>query len=47
MVEEPFFTLPAVVAPTVQDTIVPTPVASFPMATMNEHEEPILEEHVY
>jgi hypothetical protein len=46
MVEEPFFTLPAVVAPTVQDTVVSTPIASSPMATMNEYEEPILEEHV-
>ena len=33
MVEEPFFTLPAAVAPTVQDTVVPTPVTSSPVAT--------------
>ena len=44
MVEEPFFTLPATVAPTVQDTIVPTPVASSPVATMNEHEEHVLQD---
>jgi hypothetical protein len=46
MVEEPFFTLPAAVAPTVQDTIVPTPVASSPMTIMNEHEEPVLEKPI-
>jgi hypothetical protein len=46
MVKEPFFTLPAAIAPIVQDTIVPTPVVSFPVATMNEHEEPVLEEPV-
>jgi hypothetical protein len=43
MVEEPFFTLPTTVAPTVQDTIVPTPVTSSPVATMNEHEKLVLE----
>ena len=46
MVEEPFFTLPATIAPTVQDTVVPTPIASSPVATMNEREEPILEEPI-
>jgi hypothetical protein len=46
MVEEPFFTLPATVAPTVRDTIVPTPVVSSPVTTMNEHEEPVLEEPI-
>jgi hypothetical protein len=46
MVEEPFFTLPAAIAPTVQDTVVSTPVASYPMATMNEHEELVLEVHI-
>ena len=30
MVQEPFFTLPVVVAPTVQDTVVTTPVVSSP-----------------
>jgi hypothetical protein len=45
MVEEPFFTLPAV-TPIVQDTMVPTLVASSPVATMNEHEQPVLEEPV-
>jgi hypothetical protein len=30
----------------VQDTIVPTPVVSSPVATINEHEEPIFEEPI-
>jgi hypothetical protein len=42
MVQEPFFTLPVVTGPIVQDTIVTTPVVSSLVATMNEHEEPIL-----
>ena len=42
MVQEPFFMLPVVVVPTVQDTVVTTHVVSSPVATMNEHEEPIL-----
>jgi hypothetical protein len=46
MVEEPFFTLPAAVAPIVQDTIVPTPIASSLMMTMNEHKEPVLEKTI-
>jgi hypothetical protein len=46
MVEEPFFTLCVVVTPTVQDTIVPTPIASSLVATINEHEEPVLEKPI-
>jgi hypothetical protein len=46
MVEEPFFTLPVTVELTVQDTIVPTPIASSPVATMKEHEEPVFEEPI-
>ena len=42
MVQEPFFTLPVVAVLTVQDTVVTTPVVSSPVATMNEHEEPVL-----
>ena len=42
MVHEPFFTLPVVV-PTVQDTIVTTPVVSSPMAAINEHDESVLQ----
>ena len=42
MVQEAFFTLSVVVVPTVQDTVVTTPVVSSPVATMNEYEKPIL-----
>ena len=45
MVQEPFFTLPVVAAPTVQETIVTTLVSS-PMATMNEHEKSVLQDPV-
>ena len=41
MVHEPFFTLPVVAVPTVQDTIVTAHVVSSPVATMNKHEEPV------
>ena len=44
MVQEPFFTLPVVDVPTVQDIVVTTPVVGSPVATMNEHEEPILQD---
>ena len=44
MVQEPFFTLPVVAVPTVQDTVVTAPVVSSHMATMNEHEEPVLQD---
>ena len=46
MIHEPFFSLPAVAAPTVQDTVVPTPVVIPPVATMNDDEEPILQDLV-
>ena len=39
MVQEPFFTLPVVAVPTVQDTVVTTHIVSSPMATMNEYED--------
>ena len=42
MVQEPFFTLPVVAVPTVQDTVVTAPIVSSPVATINEHEEPVL-----
>ena len=42
MVQEPFFSLPIAAAPTVQDTVVTTHVVSSPMATINEHEKPVL-----
>ena len=46
MVQEPFFMLHVVAVPTVQDTIVTAPVVSSPVAIMNEHEEPILQDPV-
>ena len=42
MILEPIFSLPAVAAPTVQDTMVSAPVVIPPVATMNDHEEPVL-----
>ena len=44
MVQEPFFTLPVVAVPTVQDTAVTSLVVSSPMTTINEHEEPVLQD---
>ena len=41
-VQEPFFELHVLVAPTVWDAIVATLVASSLMATMDKHEEPVL-----
>jgi hypothetical protein len=46
IVQEPFFTIPIIAAPTVQDTVVTTPVVSSSMATMNEHEEPVLQDPI-
>ena len=46
MIHEPFFSLPAVAAPTVQDTMVPAPVVIPPVTTMNDDEEPILQDPV-
>ena len=46
MIHEPFFSLPAVAAPIVQDTVVPAPVVIPPVATMNDDEEPVLQDHV-
>ena len=46
IVQEPFFTLPVVAIPTVQDTIVTTLVVSSPKATMNYQEEPVLQDPV-
>ena len=41
MVQGPFFTIPVVVVPTVQDTVVTTLIVSSPVATMNDDEEPV------
>ena len=46
MIHEPFFSLPTIAAPTVQDTIVPAPVVILPVATMNDDEEPVLQDPV-
>ena len=46
MIHEPFFSLPAVAAPTVQDTVVPTLVVIPPVATMNNDEKPVLQDPV-
>ena len=41
MIHEPFFSLPAIAAPTVLDTLVPAPVVIPPVTTMNDDEEPV------
>jgi hypothetical protein len=46
MTHEPFFELPILVAPTVRDTVVPTPVVSSSVVTVNNDEEPVLQEPI-
>jgi hypothetical protein len=46
MIHEPFFSLPAVAAPTVKDTVVPAPVVIPPVATMNNDEGPVLQDPI-
>jgi hypothetical protein len=46
MIQEPFFELPAVAAPTMQDTVVPAPVVISLVATMNNDEEPVLQDSI-
>ena len=41
IIHEPFFSLPTVAAPTVQDTMVPSPIVIPPVATMNDDENPV------
>jgi hypothetical protein len=41
VIQEPFFSLPAVTAPPVQVTAMPTPTVAPPVVTMNEDVEPI------
>jgi hypothetical protein len=41
MIQEPFFELPVLVTPIVHDTVVPTPIVSSSVATMNDDEEPV------
>ena len=43
MINEPFFSLHAVTAPIVQDTMVPAPVVIPPVATIIDDEEPFLQ----
>ena len=46
MVQEPFFSLHVAAALTVQDTIVTTHVVNSPIATMNEHEEAVIQDPI-
>ena len=46
MIHKPTFSLHAVAAPTVQDTMVSAPVVISPEATMNENEEPVLQDPI-
>jgi hypothetical protein len=46
MIQEPFFSILAVAAPTVHDTAVTTPVVSSPVATMTENEEPVVQDPI-
>ena len=46
MIHEPFFSLLAVAAPIVQDTVVPAPVVIPPVATMNDDEELVLQDPI-
>jgi hypothetical protein len=41
VIQESFFSLPAVSAPPVQVTAMPTPIVASPVVTMNEEVEPI------
>ena len=46
MIHELFFELLAIAAPIVSDTMVPAPVVISPVATMNENEEPVLQDSI-
>ena len=46
MIHEPIFSLPAVAAPTVLDTVVPASVVIPPVETMNDDEESVLQDHI-
>jgi hypothetical protein len=46
MIQEPIFELPTVTTPTMQDTEVLAPVVIPPVATMNEDEEPVLQDTI-
>ena len=46
MIHEPIFSLPAIAAPTVLDIMVPPPVVISPVSTMNNDEEPVLQDPI-
>ena len=46
MIHEPIFSLSAVTAPTVLDTVVSAPVVIPPVATMSDDEEPVLQDPI-
>ena len=46
MIHEPIFSLPAIAAPIVLDTVVPARVVIPPVATMNDDEEPVLQDPI-
>ena len=46
MIHGPFFSLPVVAAPTILNTVVPAPVVIPPVATMNNDEEPVLQDPI-
>jgi hypothetical protein len=46
MIQEPFFELPVLVAPTVSYTVVPTPIVSFSVMLVNNDEEHVLQEPI-
>jgi hypothetical protein len=46
MIQEPFFELPVVAAPTMQDTVVSAPIVISHVATMNDDEEHVLQDPI-
>jgi hypothetical protein len=46
MIQEPFFSLPAVAASKMKNIVVPTPVVIPPVVTMNEDEKPVLQDPI-
>ena len=46
MIHEPIFSLPAIAALTVLDTVVPAPVVIPPVATMNDDEKHVLQDPI-
>ena len=46
MIHELIFSLPAVAVPALQDTVVSAPIVIPPVATMNDDEEPVLQDPI-